>query len=98
MIDLFIVLMLSLGGVNHTINKMSTKIVPYVSHFFKHSNRDMSIVQQATRVTSIYRHISFNTFQTSMLEGSEENNASESTGDIILEANNTDMEVNDLAR
>ena len=33
-----------------------------------------------------------------MLEGAEEYNASESTGDIILETNNTDMEVNDLAR
>jgi len=33
-----------------------------------------------------------------MLEGSEEYNASESTGDIILETNNTDMEVHDMAR
>ena len=32
-----------------------------------------------------------------MLEGSEEYNTSESTGDI-LETNNTDMEVHDLAR
>ena len=53
-------------------------------------------------ITELF-HIEFlafsNTFQTSsMLEGAEEYNASESTGDIILETNNTDMEVNDLAR
>ena len=46
-------------------------------------------------------HIEFlafsNTFQTSMLETVEEYNSSESTSGIILETNNTHMEVHDLA-
>ena len=37
----------------------------------------------------------FNTFQTSMLETVEEYNSSESTSGIILETNNTRMEVHD---